>query len=178
MRAMVKTIRLVVLSSLVLAVTAVSAQWKAQLDSGGQVSVDPQSNRATVTRGGVTTPLWDGVHRLQDGSVITVKSGQVVPNEAILRAREQPVKPPVTDQAQTWVGQVIQGESPCERLVRQVCGDTQQCGQAPGCNPARQLLAMEREERSKSRAPDTMTYSSGQCMEAAKDLQLFRPCAP
>jgi hypothetical protein len=174
---MVKTIRLVILASLVLAALPVYAEWKARLDSGGQVAVDPESNRATVTRDGVTTPLWDGVHRLEDGSVITVRSGQVVPNEAILRARDQP-KPPVTDQAQAWVGQVIQGESPCERLVRQVCGERQQCGQASGCNPARQLLEMERDERAKAWSPDTMTYSSGQCMEAAKDQQLFAHCAP
>jgi len=177
MRAMVKTMYLVVISSLVLAVPPVFAQWKAQLDSGGQVSVDPTSNRVTVTRDGVTTPLWDGVHRLQDGTAITVKSGQVVPNAAILRAREQR-PPPVTDQAQVWVGQLIQGDSPCERLMRRVCGGDQQCDQSPACAPARQLLEMERQERSASRAPDTMTYSSGQCMEAAKDMDFFRACAP
>jgi hypothetical protein len=177
MQALVKTIRLAVLASLVLTATAVHAEWKAKLYGGGQVAVDPDSNRATVTRDGVTTPLWDGVHRLQDGSVITVRSGQVVPNEAILRAREQP-KPPVTDQAQAWEGQVIQGESPCERLVQQVCGDNQQCGQTSGCNLARQLLEMERDERARAWSHDTMTYSSGQCMEAAKDPQLFAHCAP
>lgn len=177
MGAMVKSIRLVVLASLVLTAAAVHAEWKAKLDSGGQVVVDPDSNRVTVTRDGVTTPLWDGVHRLKDGSVITVRKGQVVPNEAILRAREQP-KPPVTDQAQTWEGYAIQGESPCERLVQRTCGAQQQCAQAPGCDLARQLLDMERDERAKAWTPDTMTYSSGQCMEAAKDPQLFADCAP
>jgi hypothetical protein len=37
---------------------------------------------------------------------------------------------------------------------------------------------MERDERAKAWTPDTMTYSSGQCMEAAKDPQLFAHCAP
>jgi hypothetical protein len=176
MRATVKTISFA-LACLVAAAPAVHAEWKAQLERGGQVRVDPESNRVTVTRDGVTTPLWDGVHRLQDGTVITVHSGQVVPNEAILRARQQPPAP-VTDQAQAWVGYLIQGESPCERLVRQVCGPEQQCKQAPGCDPASQLLDMERQERADSKTPGRMTYSSGQCMEAAKDKQFFRMCAP
>jgi hypothetical protein len=177
MRAVVKTICLAWLSSLVLAAPVAVAEWRAQLQNGGQVSVDPSSNHATVTRDGVTTQLWDGVHRLQDGSVITVRSGQVVPNEAILDARHQPPAP-VTDQAEVWVGQVILGESPCERLVHQVCGTDQQCSQEPSCSPARQLLGMEQQERADSGTPGRMTYSSGQCMEAAKDKQFFRTCQP
>lgn len=155
----------------------VYADWNAQLESGGRVSVDPTSNRATVTRDGVSTPLWDGVHRLKDGSVITVRSGQVVPNEQILRAREQPPQP-LTDQAQGWVGTPIDGYSPCERLVRSVCGVDQHCGQETACKAAQQLLDMERDERAKSHHPDTMTYSSGQCQEAFKDKEFFRQCPP
>ena len=101
---------------------AVHAQWTSQLEAGGTVSVDPTTNRATVTRDGVSTPLWDGVHRLQDGSAVTVRSGQVVPNEAILRARKP--QPPPTDQAESWVGIPIVGASPCEQLVQRVCGAT------------------------------------------------------
>jgi hypothetical protein len=153
------------------------AEWRSQLEAGGQVSVDPTTNRATVTRQGVSTPLWDGVHRLEDGSVITVRSGQVVPNQSILRAREQPPEP-VTDQAQAWVGTPIVGLSPCEQLVRRVCGDQQQCSQAPACGPAQQLLDMERDERAKSLNPDSMSYSSGQCQEAARDPEFFRQCLP
>jgi hypothetical protein len=153
------------------------AEWTSQLEAGGKVSVDPTTNRATVTRQGVSTPLWDGVHRLQDGSVITVRSGQVVPNEEILRAREQRPKA-LTDEAQAWVGTPIVGLSPCEKLVRRVCGDTQQCSQAPACDPARQLLDMERQERANSTHPGSMTYSSGQCQEATRDTEFFRQCAP
>ncbi len=153
------------------------AEWTSQLEAGGKVRVDPTTNRATVTRHGVSTPLWDGVHQLQDGSVITVHNGQVVPNEDILRAREQPPAP-VTDQAQVWVGTPIIGLSPCERLVRRVCGEAQQCSQAPACGPAQQLLDMERDERAKSHNPGSMTYSSGQCQEAAKDTEFFRQCTP
>jgi hypothetical protein len=155
---------------------AAFAEWTSELQAGGKVSVDPNTNRATVTRHGVSTPLWDGVHRLQDGSVITVRSGQVVPNEEILRARKP--QPAVTDEAQAWVGTPIVGLSPCEKLVRRVCGETQQCSQAPACDPAQQLLTMERQERANSNNPGAMTYSSGQCQEAAKDKEFFRQCAP
>lgn len=176
MRASIKSACLALLYVLAAVGPPAGAAWSAQLEDGGQVRVDPQSNRVTVTRDGVTTPLWDGVHRLQDGSVITVRSGQVVPNEDILRARKP--QPPVTDQAQAWVGQTIQGESPCERLVREICGERGQCETSPACDPARQLLDMEHRERAGSERPDLMTYSSGQCMEAAKDRQFFRACKP
>lgn len=148
------------------------AEWSSQLEGGGEVRVDPDTNRATITRHGVTTPAWDGVHRLQDGSALTIRSGQAVPNEGILRARQPP--PPVTDQASAWVGTPIVGLSPCEQLVQRVCGENQGCAGTPACKPSQQLLAMEREERAGS--PDNMTYGSGQCMEALKDKEFFSEC--
>lgn len=163
------------LSVLVVGAQPLSADWQAQLEQGGQVSVDPRSNRVTVTRDGVTTPLWDGVHRLRDGSVIRVRAGQIVPNEAILRAREQPPAP-VSDPAQAWVGQPIQGSSPCERLVERVCGPRGRCADSPACDPAHQLLDRERAERADSDAPGTMTYTSGQCLQADRDTGFFRTC--
>ena len=150
------------------------AQWSSQLESGGQVSVDPETNRATITRDGVTTQAWDGVHQLEDGTTLIIRSGQAVPTQGILRARQQPPAP-VTDPAGAWVGTPIVGLSPCEQLVQRVCGVNQRCQQAPACAPARQLLSMEREER-ESGSQDNMTYSSGQCMEAIRDKDFFSEC--
>jgi hypothetical protein len=157
--------------------TTAVADWTGQLQNGGQVRVDPDSNRATITRDGVTTPLWDGVHRLKDGSVITVHSGQIVPNEDVLRERKQPLQPPA-DEAEGWVGTPIAGYSPCERLVRRVCGVDQHCGQETACKAAQQLLDMERDERARSPHPDSMTYTSGQCQQALADKEFFRECLP
>lgn len=154
-------------------VFTVQAEWSSRLEAGGEVNVDPRTNRATITRDGVTTPAWDGVHQLQDGSTLTIRAGQAVPNQEILRARQQP-PPAVTDQASAWVGTPIVGFSPCEQLVRRVCGKNQGCEAEPACKPARQLLDMEEEERSGS--PQNMTYSSGQCMEALKDSEFFGQC--
>lgn len=157
------------------ATQAVQAAWSSQLEAGGELAVDPRTNRATITRGGVTTPAWDGVHQLQDGTTLIIRSGQAVPNESILRARQLPAES-VTDQAEAWIGTPIVGYSSCEKLVRQVCGVNSQCEQSPACEPARQLLEMERQERTAASTPNIMTYSSGQCMQAFKDKAFFARC--
>lgn len=154
---------------------AFATDWSSRLEDGGEVRVDPRTNRATITRDGVTTQAWDGVHRLRDGSTLTIRAGQAVPNEGILQARKLPPLP-VTDQADAWVGTPIVGKSPCEKLVDAVCGADELCAQAPACAPARQLLDMERGERAEAAMASRMTYSSGQCMEAFKDKAFFTPC--
>jgi hypothetical protein len=174
MSSILKKIRFTLLLVFLLNLVPAFAQWTSRLENGGEVVVDPTSNRATVTRGGVSTPLWDGVHRLEDGTTLTVRSGQVVPNQDILRARKS--QPAVTDPAASWVGSPIIGLSPCEQLVNHVCGVNHHCNDDPACGPARQLLEMEREERSKSGQPKYMTYSSGQCKEAARDTAFFHEC--
>jgi hypothetical protein len=125
--------------------TALAAGPSFSLQSGGVVTVDPDSNRATVTRGGVTTPLWDGTHRLQDGSVLIINQGVTVPNRTILESRQLP--PP---EAEQWEGAPIAGYSPCEELARRVCGKENQCEEIEGCTLARQLLDMEQDERAAS----------------------------
>ncbi len=155
---------------------AQAAEWSAPLQSGGQVTVDPRTNHATVSRDGVTTQLWDGVHRLQDGSTITVRSGTVVPTAAILNARSMPDHPRQAD-IESWQGAPIDGSSPCERLVNRVCGKAQACSEYPACAPVRQLLATEQQERQSSGQPDVMTYASGQCQVADRDRAFFSTCA-
>ncbi len=149
-----------------------SADWSATLKGGGQVIVDPSTNRAMVLRNGVETPLWDGVHQLEDGSVLRIRSGVVVPNEQILQARKLPEEP-----AQAWEGVTIVGYSPCQKLVRQVCGAQNQCQGSTSCDAAGQLLDMEDKERAAGSSPNLMTYSSGQCQQALeRDRQFFAPC--
>ena len=155
-----------------------AAEWSSTLEGGGQVTVDPRTNRITVQKNGVQTQLWDGVHRLQDGSSITVHSGQVVPNQEILRARRQPDMPEETEGpgAEVWIGAPIVGDSPCEKLARRVCGEGRQCAEQDGCTLAGQLLQMEQQERAAEATPNRMTYSSGQCQEADRDRHLFATC--
>ncbi len=151
------------------------AQWTSSLEGGGTVTVDPDTNRATVTRGGVSTTLWDGVHRLSDGSTLTVRAGQALPNEAIIKSRRQ-LQEPIDDPAMGWVGSPIVGLSPCEQLERKVCGVSGLCKQAEACDMARQLLAKENDERADASSPDVMTYSSGRCGESLRDELYFKAC--
>lgn len=155
----------------------VIAQWSQPLDSGGELRIDPHSNRASIYRNGVETQAWDGVHRLRDGRAITIHSGIAVPDTGILDARRPPpVKPP--DYAHRWEGIVIIGESPCEQLVLAVCGRLGECDDAQACGPARQLLSMESRERASARSPRYMTFTSAQCQEAAADTGFFSSCLP
>ena len=142
-----------------------------RLQQGDVVTVDPATNRATVTRGGTTTPMWDGTHRMQDGSVLIINRGIAVPNEAIL-APERPELP----EGEKWEGAPIAGYSPCEKLARRVCGVKNRCGKVEGCNLARQLLDMEQDERAASKNRNRMTYSSGQCQNMMMDSEVFPVC--
>ena len=159
---------------LLMLATQLQAQWSSTLEGGGTVIVDPRTNQATVLRDGVSTPLWDGVHRLSDGSTLTVRAGQAIPTEAILKARRP--DEPVSDPAEGWVGSPIVGLSPCEKLERRVCGVNGLCKQAEACQMARQLLDEERKEHSASGSPDVMTYSSGRCQQALRDDLNFKAC--
>lgn len=153
-----------------------AAQWSAPLKDGGIVTVDPQTNRATVRRNGVETQLWDGVHQLKDGSTLIIRSGTAVPTQSILRARQLPEtpEPPAADPGP---GIPISGASPCERLAHRVCGDDQACGTVTACDASRQLLNMERSERKAASNPDVMTAASKQCLDADKDHAYFVTCS-
>lgn len=146
--------------------------WTARLQQGGEVRVDPSTNRPTIVIEGRELQLWDGVHRLQDGRELTVESGRVVPNPEILQAREPWPEPAVPVKG---AGRVIVGESPCERLVAGVCGPNGSCSGSAACDPARQLLEMEREEQQRAGTPKLTTFTSGKCVEALGDA-FFTPC--
>ena len=155
------------------AFAAQAAEWSSRLKGGGEITVDPRTNRATIMKDGVQTQLWDGVHQLQDGSTITIRSGVAVPTTEILEARRPK---PKTPESSAWIGAPIIGYSPCERLARRVWGTDNECSAGPACEPARQLLSMEQEERSSNTTPNIMTHSSGQCQEADKDRSFFVTC--
>ena len=151
--------------------TALLADPSFKLQQGDVVTVDPDTNRATVTRGGATTPMWDGSHRMQDGSVLIINRGIAVPNKAILAPPE-----PALPEAEKWEGAPIAGYSPCEKLARRVCGAKDRCAEVEGCDLARQLLGMEEDERAASENRNRMTYSSGQCQYMMTDSEVFPIC--
>ena len=156
----------------VLAVPQPASAWSSSLSGGrGEVSVD-SSNRATINQGGVERPLWDGTHRLEDGSTLIIRQGIAVPNPAILESRDQ-LQPP---KAEDWEGVRIVGTSPCERLERKVCGPENECLTAEACTAVAQLVDREWDERRASHNAGYMTPTSGQCLLALEDTEFFVRC--
>ncbi|MFB1487571.1 MULTISPECIES: hypothetical protein [unclassified Thiocapsa] len=158
--------------------------WTAPLQSGGQVEVDPRTNRPILDQDGRRTQLWDGVHRLEDGSVIRIEGGRVVPTTDMLAPSGAPSESATSDAeaveanegvTQQPTGERITGASPCEQLVLRVCGAARTCWSESACEAARQLREMEQEEWLKGADPNFLTGSGKQCEEAMSNA-FFAPC--
>ena len=211
--------------------------WQGNLEGGGVVRIDPVTRKPTVYYNGGSSLLWDGAHEMEDGSVITIRDGVVVPDETMFstwsrmepgekslqaasceklvrkvcgfhsecsggrpcylarqlsrleksemmglpeggsapstaeceKGLSDPAMFPACDKASE------EKVTPCIKLVTKVCGDQGQCSAATACEPARQLLVMEREERLESKDPDAITDSGMQCKEAL-DNKFFKKC--
>lgn len=233
----------ILLLALFNAAQSLAQSWTRGLENGGVVSVDPKTNKATVFTGKGSTQLWDGAHRLNDGSVIIIRDGIVTSGAGTTDAA--PIEPVTEDTAiqapassacvelvikvcgfsgecrdepscsparqlmqlekdEAWQTQssgpnqtslqcrealsneeffarceiVMPTEAPtaCQKLVENVCGNENQCHAEPACSPARQLLAMETQERLASRSPDRPTYTSKKCEESLEDSSFFVSC--
>lgn len=123
--------------------------WTGTLPDGAQVQMDPDTRKATRLEGGTAVPLWDGVHRLDDGRVLIVRDGTVVPDASLPPPGEAQDAPDALAGA-------------CARLVERVCGADNACANAPACAPARRLLSQEAAERAES----GLAPSAAQCREA------------
>jgi hypothetical protein len=142
--------------------------WTGALPDGSELRVDPSTHRAMRVDGDRARPLWDGVHRLEDGSIVIIRGGTAVPTTEMLR---------------TWEGGVatvdeLEGR-PCEQLERRVCGHDNACRATAACLSARSLLNSEREAQ--RRAPfgagaRPATEFAKQCEAALTDAE-FPPCA-
>jgi hypothetical protein len=220
---------------------AQAESWTGTLQDGSVLQVDPNTHRPMRYYEGGVAPMWDGTHRLEDGSVVIVRDGQVVPTEGMIntwtaepgsepRMRERYCEQLVrkacgfhnecsTAQPCVLANQLLRmereqqryappgsgpfpqtesssecrdalsnpafpsckasrpdaEETPCKKLVDRVCGEDNRCARSPACDPARQLLQMETEERLESADPDAKTAMSVEC-EKARDNAFFKPC--
>lgn len=141
---------------------AVSADtWQSRLQGGAEVSVDPNTRRAVGTINGQQRPLWDGVHRLEDGSTLIVRDGIAVPTAPMVeqwQARSQPEP-------------VFQYHY-CKQLVRKTCGFDESCDRSAPCLQARSLLGDEAREQlalGHRRTADAQTATGERCKEALSD---------
>lgn len=135
--------------------------WSGALYGGGKLEVDPDSRRAVRYKNGTAVQMWDGTHRLDDGSVVIVRDGEAVPTESMIDAwrAPPPMRPALTGRY-------------CDQLVRKVCGYDNACSFDEACVQARQLLRDEREEQRRmplKSGTHPQTTSSGRCSQALTD---------
>jgi hypothetical protein len=136
----------------------IAATWTGTLHDGTVLQVDPDTRRPMRYYNGGVAPLWDGAHQLEDGSVVIVREGEIVPTEGMLDTwKTQPGAEPTMR------------ERYCEQLVRKVCGFNEECGASHTCSLARQLQRIEREEQRRApmgSGPHPQTASTGECLNA------------
>ena len=146
-----------------------------RLSDGTPIQFDSNTNRVTVPGSG-GRPLWDGVHTLQDGSTITIRSGVAVPNMPMVETQQWEQRGLREPQGSPGMDQAVEAETQCVRLVRKVCGSSGQCRDRPGCPAARQLLDMEHKEQGEPVSLVGMTHTSISCSEALTDEGFFGRC--
>jgi hypothetical protein len=167
------SLRLLPLLSLVAAAIALPAlAYETRLQDGTRVQIDPRTNRATTfDNRGEGTVLWDGVHRLEDGSIITIRSGVVVPNVGMVESQRQPPR-----QTEVLPGEV-DADHACAELVRKVCGSANQCRASEPCSAASQLQEMDAAERADVRHRGPELDTPRKCQEALRDSGYFFACS-
>lgn len=161
--------------------------WQSQLRDGSRVQVDPRTRRPVVTTPeGVTTQLWDGVHRMQDGSTVTVRSGVAVrsPRGGATPAPSQVATSPEFGESEApfLAHAANDPATACLMLLRKTCGLHDECRDQESCGHARQLYGFARDEaaegaRGGSRLGGLAPETARQCEQALADETLFKRCA-
>jgi hypothetical protein len=163
---------LALLALLLPAVASLGGSWEARLQDGTELRVDPRTNKAWYERpDGSAGLLWDGVHRLRDGSVIIIRDGTMVPTQQVIEGRRSGAPPQASGPAVT-TGQF----TPCTKLVTKTCGPDESCVESDACRLAEQLRGFELEELKEVGFSTTSVPATRQCEEALMDEGLFSPC--
>lgn len=151
----------------ILAVPTAAETWQGLLEEGGHLRVDPESRRAV--REDDRRPLWDGVHRLEDGSTVIIRDGIAVPTGDMLETWQKRPRP---------VPHAPRGA--CEQLVARACGAQGECDRAAACFHARGLRNAERAEQRLApfeAGPRPATAATETCRAGLADASAFPPCA-
>ncbi|KOR31440.1 hypothetical protein TI04_00875 [Achromatium sp. WMS2] len=126
---------------------------------GEAVSIDPNTNKPILTK--TATPLWDGVHKLDNGTVITVKDGVVVPNTNLMpNDNSKPLTPTL---------------SACTDLITKACGTKQGCANTQACSLAKQLKKLW-EEAPYASFPGVANTGQTECQDGLLNPLLFPLC--
>ncbi|NEX21620.1 hypothetical protein G3480_15100 [Thiorhodococcus mannitoliphagus] len=142
----------------------IGAEWSGTLQDGSRVEVDPSTHRAWRTDGQQRAPLWDGVHRLDDGSVVIVQGGRAVQSQGMLEAWD-PASPV----------SVLPQTSACYELVDRVCGLDFRCSLSDPCRLANDLVDMAKAALTAKSTSQLDGGVEAQCREALTN-DFFVPC--
>jgi hypothetical protein len=149
------------LSCVTACIPALAETWEGRLQRGGQIIVDPYTHRAMRNENGMQRPMWDGVHRLDDGSAVIIRDGIAIPTEQMYQAWSEGGRP-----------QPMFEERYCDQLVHKTCGFDNACNNSASCLRARTLLADEgREQREQPLTAGSypLTATSELCRAALTD---------
>jgi hypothetical protein len=152
--------QLIISLFLLLLAPAVAAGWQPlpMTQQGHELRYDPQTSRVETRVNGQVRPMWDGVHRLENGQVLRIRNGIAVRDETVMQSESRPQS--LRDEVST-----------CRRLVRRSCGLGGTCGHTESCRHASQLLGFHNEAKHSDRHKIEL-----QCLEALDDTALFTPC--
>ena len=136
--------------------------WSGSLHDGREIVADPRSNRVVIGSGPAQgQPLWDGVHRLSDGSTVTIRAGVMVPNaSSSASASENPQAAAIADPAPRPSPPVGGPQTThCDQLVLKTCGMRQACRSLEPCRLATQLRQLRHQPASASAGTATRATS-------------------
>ena len=140
--------------------------WSRAGERGEAIVIDPATQRATITGpDGTSRQLWDGVHRLEDGRTLIIRSGVVVQDVDMSASKREPMR----------IEESAEGVSACVALTRRVCGLKGECESIDACTLAKQLQHFEDEERQERPdiPPETVLR---QCRDALSNPTTFPGC--
>ncbi len=141
--------------------------WTKDMQDGSIIRIDPYTNKATRFSDQGAVQLWDGAHRMQDGSTVIVKDGIVTSGLDSAPSSQSSVKPEEG---------FFKPTSACIDLVIKVCGFNGECGNAQACSPAHQMMKLEADEAWQSRN-EGANQTTIECRKALLNEEFFSPCA-
>ena len=77
---------------LLTAMSVPQADWRPlpSTQQGYELRYDPSTSRVEARINGEVRPMWDGVHRLENGQVLRIQNGIAVRDETIMKAEPRP----------------------------------------------------------------------------------------
>ena len=140
--------------------TAVHAEWRPlpSTQQGYELQYDSNTSRVQTIVNGQARPMWDGVHRLENGQVLRIHNGIAVRDRTVMQTTPAP--------------EVLREEvSACEMLSRSSCGLGGRCVNDESCRLANELLEFHKTARFSDRHK-----IERQCREALGEREFFPPC--